>query len=241
MRLWKFSIISARVCSASRSILGTAASMLRTRAAKSSCRLRPSRTRSTSSAFNARTSALWPRLNAAARVVLFLDDVKNFRPIQDRSNFRIAAQTKLLAETAQFGDVQIRQPVVHLEPHWRRLQRNRLDENFDSAARYHSLHGFANLRLVLAPSARHRQLEFKKSLVECSNFGNHASAVMLGDSPAEPGHAFHANSVPFFSRFSHTRAIERERPRGHSLHRVIFYDARSRRRAHLRSQLGRFR
>src|SRR5208282_5504783 len=135
-----------------------------------------------------------------ARVVLLLNNVKNFRPVEDRSNFRIAVDMKLLAETAQFGNVQIRQPVVHLKPHRRSFQCNRLDKNFDSSARHDILHGFANLGLMLAPSTRHRQLELEKSLVERAHFGNHASAVLLGDSPAEAGHAFHLNrSLSSFS------------------------------------------
>ncbi len=36
----------------------------------------------------------------------------------------------LLAQAAQFGDLQIRQPLVHLERHRRRLQRKRPDKHF---------------------------------------------------------------------------------------------------------------
>ena len=107
---------------------------------------------------------------------------------------------KLLAETAQLGDVQIRQLVVHLEPHRRSLQRDRLDENFDPPARHDTLHRLANLRLMLAPSARHRELELEKSLVERAHFGHHANAIMLGGSSAESGHAFHATPPLSFPR-----------------------------------------
>jgi len=78
--------------------------------------------------------------------------------------------------------------------------------------------------------------ELEKSLVERPHFGNHPSAVMLGDRPARTRSCFSSICAPLPPRFFHTLAIERERPRCHRLHRVIFHHTNPRRRAHLRSQ-----
>src|SRR6202158_2280561 len=125
------------------------------------------------------------------RIMLLLDHVENFGTAQDPTDLGIAIEMKPLAESAQLRNVEVREVVVHFEAHRRRFHRNRFDKHFDPAARHHALHGLADLRLVLAPSAWHRELQFEEALIERAHFGYYAGASMLGNRSAEPGHTFH--------------------------------------------------
>jgi len=101
------------------------------------------------------------------------------------------------------GDVQVRQPVIHLEPHRRRLQRHDLIKFSIRPRATTILHRLRNLRFMLAPSRGTASLSSKIS-GERAHSATTPSAIRARQSPAESGHAF-ISICPPSSVFAHTR------------------------------------
>ncbi len=168
---------------------------------KSRLRLLPSRIRSASSFLSAASKRLEPNFDALLRLIVFvLDDVENLRPLHDGFHAKPPVQVQLLSELAQFGDVKLGQLFVDLQLHRRRLGRVAAHKNLDPAARNRRLHHLADLRLMLAPSARQAQLQFEKALIERAHFRHHSHPVALKMSAPESRHAPHLVICLFWIR-----------------------------------------